>query len=127
MLDTNAVSALMRAPAGGLARRMAGLAEPVSVSVVVAAELRYGAARKGEARLSEAVERVLETLHVEPLEPPADQVYGWLRARLEREGVTLSANDLLIAAHALTLDRALVTADTAFVRVPRLAVETWAD
>ena len=56
---------------------------------------------------------------------PVDKVYGLLRYRLEREGRPMDANDLLIAAHALTLDRTLVTDDRAFARVPGLRVENW--
>jgi len=125
MLDTNVVSALLRDPAGAVARRIRTLAEPVSVSIIVAAELRYGAARKGSDRLSASLKRVLEGVEIEPLSAPIDAVYGQLRARLERLGRPMGANDLFIAAHALTLGRVLVTDDRAFAHVPGLDVENW--
>ena len=125
MLDTNIVSALMREPGGAVARRIGALATAVSVSVVVAAELRYGAARKGSARLTTAVEMILGAIEIEPFATPADQVYAHLRYRMERDGRPLGGNDLLIAAHALTLDRGLATDDRAFERVPGLHVENW--
>jgi tRNA(fMet)-specific endonuclease VapC len=125
MLDTNIVSAMMRDPAGQAARRIDAETSPVSISIVVAAELRYGAARKGSARLSAMLERVLGAIEVELLSPPVDAVYGQLRYQLEREGQRLDANDLLIAAHALILDRTLVTDDHAFGRVRGLIVENW--
>jgi tRNA(fMet)-specific endonuclease VapC len=125
MLDTNIVSALMREPGGAVARRIGALATAVSVSVVVAAELRYGAARKGSSRLTSAVETILGAIDIEPLAPPADLVYARLRHRMEHAGQPLGGNDLLIAAHALTLDRGLATDDRAFERVPGLHIENW--
>ena len=125
MLDTNTVSALVNDPGGAVAERIRALSTPVSVSVIVAAELRYGAAKKGSARLNASIERVLGALEVEPMSAPVDRVYGLLRDRLERAGLPMGANDLLIAAHALTLGRVLVTDDRAFARVPGLVVENW--
>ena len=58
----------------------------VATSIIVAAELRYGAAKKGSARLTAQVEAVLGALEVLPFEDPADRVYGVLRAGLEQKG-----------------------------------------
>ena len=124
MLDTNAASELIRNPAGRVAQRVRGGAG-IALSIIVAAELRFGSVRRGSARLTKAMEEVFDLLPVLPFEPPADQVYGELRRALEATGTTLDANDLLIAAHALTLDRVLVTDDRAFLRVPELVVENW--
>jgi hypothetical protein len=81
-----------------LCRGIAALSEPVSISIVVAAELRYGAARKGSDRLAATLERVLGAIEIEPLSSPVDALYGRLRRQTEREGVPLGANDVLIAA-----------------------------
>lgn len=98
----------------------------VCSSVIVAAELRYGATRKGSPRLSRQLEAILEVLPVLALEAPADRLYGMLRARLERAGELIGPNDLLIAAHALALDCVLVTDnEREFIRVPGLSVENW--
>ena len=52
LLDTNTVSDLVRTPQGRVAARIARVGEEsVCTSIIVAAELRYGAARKGSARL----------------------------------------------------------------------------
>jgi tRNA(fMet)-specific endonuclease VapC len=51
--------------------------------------------------------------------------YGKLRYTLEQNGTPMSANDLLIAAHAITLDATLITADAAFQRIPQLTVHNW--
>ena len=127
LLDTNVLSDLMRDPAGPAARRLAEVGEgAVATSVVVAGELRYGAAKRGSARLSERVEALLSELPVLPLTPPADAAYGRLRRDLETAGTPIGGNDMWIAAHALALGRTVVTANVReFERVPGLAVENW--
>ncbi|MDE0052501.1 MAG: type II toxin-antitoxin system VapC family toxin [Rhodospirillales bacterium] len=127
LLDTNAVSQLVSRPGGELAQRIAAL-EPgsVAISVVVAAELRYGVSRRGSARLTERLEAVLSAIDVLPLEEPADQHYGAIRNDLERIGRPIGSNDLFIAAHARALGVTLVTNNVReFTRVPDLAVEDW--
>jgi tRNA(fMet)-specific endonuclease VapC len=127
LLDTNIVSDLVRHPAGEVARMVAEVGETrVCTSVVVAAELRYGAAKKASPRLSAQLEAVLDALSVLALEVPADRLYGDLRTSLERAGNLIGPNDLLIAAHALALDAALVTDnEREFARVPDLAIQNW--
>ena len=125
--DTNVVSQLVRRPGGELARRIADL-EPGSaaISVVVAAELRYGVHRRGSARLMERLEAVLSTIDVLPLEEPVDQHYGAIRNDLERIGRPIGGNDMFIAAHARALGVTLVTNNVSeFRRVPDLSVEDW--
>lgn len=52
--------------------------------------------------------------------------YAEIRSHLERQGKTIGANDMLIAAHALALDLILVTDNVdEFKRVPGLSIETW--
>jgi tRNA(fMet)-specific endonuclease VapC len=60
------------------------------------------------------------------LETLVDSVYGELRARLERAGQSIGANDLLIAAHALTLGHTVVTDnEREFSRIVDLRIENW--
>jgi tRNA(fMet)-specific endonuclease VapC len=127
LLDTNVVSDLVRAPQGRVAKRVRGVGEAhVCTSIVVAAELRYGAAKRGSARLTEQLEAVLGALDVLPLEEPADATYGSIRARLEGAGQPLRAHDLLIAAQAVALGHTLVTDnEREFRRVQGLACENW--
>ena len=127
MLDTNIVSELVRRPDGEAARRAAALdPRTIAVSIIVAAELRYGAARRRSARLTRQLETVLAALETLPLAEPADAHYAAIRSELERRGRTIGHNDLLIAAHARALGLTLVTRNVReFVRVPGLAVEDW--
>lgn len=127
LLDTNVISQLVRRPDGDLARRVGALGPgSVAISVIVAAELRYGAERRNSARLTRQLEAVLSALDVLPLDEPVDRHYGAIRADLERSGRLIGKNDLLIAAHARALGVALVTNNVGeFQRVPSLTVEDW--
>jgi tRNA(fMet)-specific endonuclease VapC len=127
LLDTNIVSALVRDPHGHVTERIRVVGEAnVCTSIIVATELRYGAAKIASARLLAQLESVLSALEILPFETPADLIYGDVRARLERAGQPISGNDLLIAAQALALTCTVVT-DTQreFKRVSDLRVENW--
>jgi tRNA(fMet)-specific endonuclease VapC len=127
LLDTNIVSDLVRRPQGRVAAKIAEIGEQqVATSVIVAAELRYGAAKKGSPRLAAQLEAVLGALDVIAWEPPADAAYGDLRAALEKSGRLIGPNDLLIAAQSLALGMVLVTDNVGeFERVDGLKVENW--
>jgi tRNA(fMet)-specific endonuclease VapC len=127
LLDTNAISELVRHPKGRVAEHIREVGESnICTSIIVAAELRFGAVRRASARLSAQLDAVLGTIAVLAFETPADFVYGELRARLERGGRPVGANDLLIAAHAVALGHTLVTDnEREFSRIHGLSVENW--
>lgn len=127
LLDTNILSDLIRNPQGRAARRLAKVGEGnVCTSIIVAAELRYGCAKSGSARLRQAVEELLNEIDVLPFEAPADGDYGTIRAALEIAGMPIGGNDLLIAAHAKALGATIVSANTSeFRRVSGVKVENW--
>lgn len=128
LLDTNMVSELVKNPQGIVAGNImsAEVEEQCCTSIVVACELRYGAAKKNSAKLSFNLEQVLNLLPILPLQAPVDEIYGKIRAILESRGLPIGGNDLLIAAHALSLDLTVVTANVReFSRVDDLLVENW--
>ena len=127
ILDTNIVSDLVRNPQGIVAEHIRKVGEAkVCTSIIVASELRYGAAKKNSPRLSAQLEAILGALEVLPFEAPADVAYGLLRARLEQAGKPISGNDLLIAAQALALGYTVITDnEKEFVRVPDLPYGNW--
>ena len=127
LLDTNILSDIVRDPRGSVARHLARVGETtICTSIIVAAELRYGAAKANSARLAERIERVLAVLDVVPFETPGDRCYAELRHTLARAGTPIGPNDLLIAAHALALELVLVTDNLReFQRVPGLGMENW--
>jgi tRNA(fMet)-specific endonuclease VapC len=128
LLDTNIVSDFVRYRQGDVARRMRERGEAdVLTSIVVAPELRFGAAKRGVTRLARRIDEVLARLTVLPLDEPAGRVCAELRTRPERQGQPLGANDLLIAATALAGGHTSATADQAFLRIPGLPCENWLD
>ncbi len=95
LLDTNIVADLARNPQRRIAQRIREVSErEVCTSIIVAADLRYGATKKGSARLGAQIDAILGALEVLPFETRADAVCGRLRARLERTGQPIGANDL---------------------------------
>jgi tRNA(fMet)-specific endonuclease VapC len=127
LLDTNIVSDLVRNPQGRVAQHIRKIGEAqVCTSIIVAAELRYGAAKKRSPRLTSQLEAVLGALEILPFEAPADATYGLLRAQLEQAGRPVGANDLLIAAQAVTLRYTIVTDnEREFAQIHGLRRENW--
>jgi tRNA(fMet)-specific endonuclease VapC len=127
LLDTNIVSHLVRQPQGPVSQRIADVGEAnVLTSVIVACELRYGAARRGSRRLTAQVEAVLGAMTIRPLESGIERVYASIRVALEKKGRPIGAHDMLIAAHARAIEAVCVTDNVVeFKRVPALKVENW--
>ena len=92
-----------------------------SVLAIVAAEIRFGLERRRlPERRAALVQNLLEVLPVEVFDAPVSNVYGTLRFRLQHSGITVAAMDLLIASHALVLERTLVSDDQVFAQLPSL-------
>ena len=127
LLDTNILSDLVRNPQGVVAAQITKAGEhTVCTSIIVAAELRYGAIKSNSAKLAERIDLILSALEILPLETPADQEYASLPHHLTGQGTPIGPNDLLIAAHALANDLTVITANAGeFSRVPGLEVENW--
>ncbi len=127
LLDTNILSDLVRNPQGRVADHIAEVGETaICTSIIVAAELRFGAAKRASAHLTRQVERILAVIDVLPFETPADAAYAQLRAQLETAGSPIGGNDTLIAAHALATGCTVVTDnEREFERVIGLRVENW--
>lgn len=115
MLDTNIVSDLVRNPQGAVMRHIVKVGpEAVCVSIITAAELRYGCAR----RFGQAAR---ECRHPWQHTDPGLRCSGRCRVRRHPRQAggcrkAIGPNDLLIAVHAYALSAVLVTANT--TRVP---------
>lgn len=126
LLDTNVISDAIRNPGGAVdaaLRRHA--ADEIGTSLIVHGEMTFGLRRNQNMRGRMRLEVFLQAIEIWPLEAPVAETYGELRARLEREGRPMGANDLWIAAHAVALDATLVTDDQAFSQVAGLKTENW--
>jgi tRNA(fMet)-specific endonuclease VapC len=92
-----------------VAERIAAVGEAnVLTSVIVACELRSGAAKRGSRRLTHQVEAVLGAMTIRPLESDIERVYASIRVALEKKGTPVGAHDMLTAAHARALDAVCV-------------------
>ena len=127
-LDTNICSYILRKHPADMIERFAGLdRSALWLSAIVAAELRFGAAKLGVPRLQAAVEAWLAGFDLKPWPVEATLQYASMRLQLERAGTPIGGMDLMIAAHALAEDSVLITNNAReFHRVPGLAVEEWA-
>jgi tRNA(fMet)-specific endonuclease VapC len=126
LLDTNIVSALMRDPVGLVATHIRSVDDKaICTSIIVVAEIKYGIRKSGSQRLAKQFESIASSLVVEPFLEPAEDHYAAIRNETESIGLTVSQNDLLIAAQTLALEAVLVTDDRIFLDIPGLKVENW--
>ena len=127
MLDTDMCIYLINERDEPLQARFEAKAAHVVISSITYAELRYGVAHseriESNARELQAFCRDLDIL---PFDSDAGAHYGEIRHSLARQGQSIGANDLLIAAHARCVAATLITNNEAeFRRVPSLEVENW--
>jgi len=128
LLDTNICIALIRQKPGTLIQRLTSL-QPgdVGISSITLAELFHGVEKSArpEQNLS-ALEQFLLPLALADFGQEAAQAYGKIRADLERSGQLIGSMDMLIAAHAMSLDAIIVINNVQeFQRIKGLAVEDW--
>lgn len=101
----------------------------VVMSMITYGELYNGASKSREAEAAlYNLERLSESLPVQPMSIDVASCYGEIRSTLEKQGNIIGGNDLWIAAHALSLGLIIITNNTAeFSRVPDLQIENWLD
>lgn len=130
MLDTNILVDFLRGTSQCIYERLRQSdAQLFQVPAVVKAELMVGAEKSDRPAQERAkVESLLLPYKIVPFDDECAYQYGRIRARLEREGRTIGANDYLIAATALASSAVLVTNNAnEFKRVPGLTLEEWAE
>jgi len=128
LLDTNICIYIRRERPPKVAERFRLISpDTLAMSSITFAELVYGA-RKSQT-VAENMGRLLalrSRTRVLPFDDGAAEAYGAIRADLERRGQLIGSNDMLIAAHALSLGATLVTNNLGeFERVTGLQVENW--
>lgn len=126
MLDTNAISHLLRRQPTFIERMSSLPPSSVCISAITEAELLFGLARRPQATtLNSIIEQVLRHIDVLPWNRAVASHYGLRRAQMESRGLVLGSLDMLIAAHALAIEAVLVTSDRAFSMVEGLDCEDW--
>jgi tRNA(fMet)-specific endonuclease VapC len=128
MLDTNiCIDIIKERPRSVLDRFKDHAVGDIGISVLTLAELEYGvSASSRPAKNREALDQFVSPLEIAAFERQTSAEYGRLRAALEKKGQMIGSMDLLIAAHAVSLDVRLVTHNSReFGRVPGLKIEDW--
>lgn len=130
LLDTNTISYIASGKSATARERLQGLdrGDVACISSITEAEVRYGLARRPDARaLHRAMDALLLKFRTLPWGSKEAVAYGNLRAKLEAKGTSLSELDMLIAAHAIAVGAVLVTTDKAFARIKDLCgTANWA-
>jgi tRNA(fMet)-specific endonuclease VapC len=128
LLDTNICIGLIRQQPKGLIKQLTSYKPgDIGISTITIAELIHGAQKSSHIEQNmTALDQFLLPLEIADFDQSAAFVYGYIRNYLESKGTVIGSMDMLIAAHALSLDVALVTNNTReFKRVPDLKMEDW--
>jgi tRNA(fMet)-specific endonuclease VapC len=130
LLDSNAVSALMKGSAAVVERLAATEPADLAIPQPVLAEIAFGIERLSRSKRRTALQARFDLICSElPRAEWTDAVshaYGRIKATLERRGMRIEDFDTAIAAHALALDATLVTTNLDHMtRVPGLQIEDW--
>jgi tRNA(fMet)-specific endonuclease VapC len=126
MLDTDISSFIIKRRPATLVDQFEQHAETLNVSVITAAELRFGAEKAGRPKLAELVEAYLDRLAILDWTNEVTPHYARIRAQLELSGKPIGNMDLLIAAHAVSQGMTVVTNNLKhFSNVQGLNVELW--
>lgn len=128
MLDTNICIELIRNKPQSLIEKITSyqLGE-IGASSITVAELAHGANKSNQVEKNLlALEQFLLAIEVADFDQRASATYGKIRAFLEKEGNAIASMDMLIGAHALSLNVVMVTNNIKeFKRIPNLQVEDW--
>jgi tRNA(fMet)-specific endonuclease VapC len=126
LLDTNIVSDVMRNPDGPAEQALRKNADAeIGISLIVKGEVLFGLVRNANTKGRKRFDVLLEAIEVWSMPDGVADIYGQVRAAMERSGAKMGPNDMWIAAHSLLLDAILVTDDRRFNSVPGLKIENW--
>jgi len=130
VLDTNAVSALMKGNGQVIERLKQGDRTEVGIPHPVIAEISYGIERLPRSKRRDSLTRRFELLKEEiqrvEWSDKVSQAFGTIKATLERRGERIEDFDAAVAAYAIAEGAVLVTANLKhMLRVPDLEIEDW--
>lgn len=128
LLDTNiCIYVIKRKPPEVFHRFRTCQVGDIGISTITVAELIHGTQKSQYPEKNQAaLDQFLLPLEIVDFDITAAQVYGFIRAQLEKQGTPIGPLDFLIAAQALSLGVSLITNnEREFLRVPELTVENW--
>ncbi len=128
MLDTNICIYVLKNRSDKLRHKFKAI-KNICISSITYGELCFGI-ENGNSSMREVrweqLDLFTQRLLIDPWDEDAARHYGFIRALLKKQGTTIGNNDLLIAAHARSMNAVLVTNNVReFNRVPDLSVENW--
>jgi tRNA(fMet)-specific endonuclease VapC len=128
MLDTNMCIFVLKNHSNDLRHKFKAI-KSICISSVTYGELCFGIEKGDSAARNKRWEQLdlfTQKLHINSWDEEAAKHYGFVRAYLQRQGTLIGNNDMLIAAHARSLNAVMVTNNTKeFERVPDLTIEDW--
>jgi tRNA(fMet)-specific endonuclease VapC len=129
MLDTDICIYIIKKKPGHVIERLnKSNISDIGISSITLNELEYGAVKSsGPAQNKLALSEFLAPIEILPYDDMAAQEYGQICVHLERKGTLIGSMDMLIAAHARSINCILVTNnEQEFNRVPFLQIDNWA-
>jgi len=128
LIDTNICIYIMNNhPAAVLEKFKQVQVGDIGISSITVSELYYGACKSNRMKHNfDRLEEFLYPFDILNYDENASREYGKIRARLEKKGLVIGPLDMLIAAHALSLQRIIITNNAKeFKRINSLRVENW--
>ena len=129
LLDTNiCIYIIKEKPQNVIKRFKQAKISEIGVSSITLSELEYGVVKSAKPEQNKlALAQFIAPIEIPAYDDAASHHYGEIRVYLERQGTPIGSLDMLIAAHALSLNAVLITNnETEFSRVSRLKIENWA-
>jgi tRNA(fMet)-specific endonuclease VapC len=130
LFDTDTLSnVLKKIPSPPLLKKLEPIPEGLQFTTSInVSEIYFGAYRsRNRKKILKAYEdKVFPNLYILPFDTESGKIYGRLKARLEKKGVSKSEPDLRIASIAIQHNMVLVTGNKKHFRdIPGLNVEDW--
>jgi tRNA(fMet)-specific endonuclease VapC len=130
ILDTNTCIYLIKQKSRNLLKRFNNHSVgDIGISSITLAELQYGVAKSLYVdKNREALAEFILPLEIADFDEKAAESYGTVRTGLEKAGKPVGSMDMLIGAHALSLDVTVITNNIKeFRKIKNLKVEDWTD
>lgn len=128
MLDTNTcIYIIKRKPPKVIERFKQTDISQIGISSITLSELLYGVSKSSNPEQNQiALSQFAAPLEILPYDDGAASCYGALRAGLEKQGTPIGSLDMLIAAHAISLNSVLITNnEKEFTRIPNIKLGNW--
>ncbi|HHB91721.1 MAG TPA: type II toxin-antitoxin system VapC family toxin [Thioploca sp.] len=128
MLDTNICIYILKKHPPEMKTKFNQI-DSVHISAIVYSELCYGVELSPyhlQTPRQKQLNEFISLLKIHTWDEKSANIYAKIRAYLKKKGIPIGNMDMLIAAHALSLNAVLVTNNThEFSKVPELKFENW--